>query len=81
MFAHRIRITVPENHEITVRLPSEVPPGEAEIIVLTDASAEPRPALSFDERFPRDPDLARIVFHEDPTAPLSEDDWPSEQRP
>ncbi len=37
MYAHRIRITVPESHEITVRLPSDVPPGEAELIVLTEA--------------------------------------------
>jgi hypothetical protein len=81
MLAHRIRITIPENHEVTVRLPSEVPPGEAEMIVLTDESPEPRAVLSFDERFPRDPGLSRIVFHEDPTAPVSEDDWPSEQRP
>jgi hypothetical protein len=81
MLAHRIRITIPENHEVTVRLPSEVPPGEAEIIVLTEASAELRPALSFDERFPRDPGLSRVVFHEDATAPVSDEDWPSEQRP
>ena len=41
MYAHRIRITVPENHEITVRLPSDVPQGEAELIVLTESPAKP----------------------------------------
>jgi hypothetical protein len=39
MYAHRIRITVPESHEITVRLPSDVPTGEAELIVLTESPA------------------------------------------
>lgn len=39
MYAHRIRITVPESHDITVRLPSDVPPGEAELIVLTESPA------------------------------------------
>ena len=41
MYAHRLRITVPENHEITVRLPSDGPPGEAELIVLTESPAKP----------------------------------------
>jgi hypothetical protein len=47
MYAHRIRITVPENHEITVRLPSDVPPGEAELIVLTESRATPESAEHF----------------------------------
>jgi hypothetical protein len=37
MHAHRIRITIPESHEVTVRLPSDVPPGEAVLIVLTES--------------------------------------------
>jgi hypothetical protein len=29
-----MKITIPESHEVVLRLPSDVPPGEAEIIVL-----------------------------------------------
>lgn len=28
----------------------------------------------------RDPTLPRIVYYEDPTAPLAEDEWPEESR-
>lgn len=28
----------------------------------------------------RDPTLPRIVYHQDPTAPLAEDEWPEESR-
>lgn len=28
----------------------------------------------------RDPSLPRVIFHEDPTLPLSEDEWPEESR-
>jgi hypothetical protein len=86
MQAHRDRITIPEDRVITIRLPRDLPTGTAEVIVLTEELPEPPPAeveraLSFDERYPRDPDLGPIVFHEDPTAPVSEADWPSELRP
>lgn len=83
MQAHRVRVTIPENHRVTIEVPMEVPAGEAEIILLSSvparqaASAEP----SFETRFRLDPALGPIVFHEDPTAPLSEEDWPSDQRP
>ena len=38
MLAHRLKIMIPENREITLRLPQDLPPGAAEIIVLSDAS-------------------------------------------
>lgn len=44
MLAHRLKIVIPENHEITLRLPADLPPGAAEIIVLSDASAASVPA-------------------------------------
>ena len=47
MYAHRIRITIPDNREITVRLPSNVPPGEAELIVLTESPREAGSAERF----------------------------------
>ena len=34
MHAHRLKIQIPENREIRVQLPSDVAPGEAEVIVL-----------------------------------------------
>jgi hypothetical protein len=44
MLAHRLKVMIPENHEITLRLPDELPPGAAEIIVLSDPSAPSVPA-------------------------------------
>lgn len=44
MLAHRLKIVIPENHEITLRLPDDLPPGAAEIIVLSDPSAASVPA-------------------------------------
>jgi hypothetical protein len=85
MRAHRDQVTIPEDRVITIRLPPDVPTGQAEVIVLTEEPAErPAPAQrarTFDERFPRNPKLGPILFNEDPTAPLSEDDWPLDQRP
>jgi hypothetical protein len=47
MYARRIRITGPESREITVRLPSDVLPGEAELMVITESPATPAPAERF----------------------------------
>lgn len=38
MLAHRMKILIPENHEVTLRLPHELPSGAAEVIVLSDSS-------------------------------------------
>lgn len=46
MLAHRLKIVIPENHEVTLRLPDELPPGAAEIIVLSDASTASIPAAT-----------------------------------
>jgi len=35
MQAARIAVTIPEDHRLDVTLPSDLPPGPAEIIVLT----------------------------------------------
>ena len=54
MRAHRLKVTVPESHELTLRLPSDFPTGEVEVIVLEtlgDASqpTSPQPRLTVDE--------------------------------
>ena len=36
MRGHRLKVTVPEDHQLRVDLPGDVPPGPAEIIVLTE---------------------------------------------
>lgn len=83
MQAHRVRVTIPESHKVTIEVPTEVPAGEAEVIVLSSVPAgQPATAdTSFSTRFRADPALGPIVFHEDPTAPVSEEDWPSDKRP
>lgn len=86
MLTHRTRAVVPENRELTLRLPPDIRPGDVEIIIL---AAEPKNGsaganadrLAFEARFPRDARLGPIEFHEDPTAPLAEEDWPDALRP
>lgn len=41
MNAVRLQVIIPENRELRLALPPEVPPGAAEVIVLTDATAPP----------------------------------------
>jgi len=96
MYAHKIKIVAEPSTDIVVRLPSDFPAGTAEVIILSEARARPaarveaheppntkRLALlhALAERFPPDPALGPIVFHEDPAAPLDENDWPAELRP
>ena len=35
MKAHKMQVTVPEDHQVEIRLPEDFPAGPAEIIVLT----------------------------------------------
>jgi hypothetical protein len=39
MHAHRLKVHIPENRELRVQLPSDIAPGEAEVIVLEVGSA------------------------------------------
>ena len=39
MNAVKLQVVVPESRELTITLPPEVPPGEAEVIVLTEAAS------------------------------------------
>lgn len=73
MQAHRVHVTIPENHKVMIDVPAEVPTGEAEVIVLSSASVgAPRSAdTTFAARFRPNPALGPIVFHEDPTTPVS----------
>ena len=34
MKAHKMRVTIPEDHEVEIRLPEDFPAGPAEVIVL-----------------------------------------------
>lgn len=83
MQAHRVRVTIPDNHKVTIEVPTEMPAGEAEVIVLSSVPAGQAVSddTSFATRFRPDPALGPIVFHEDPAAPVSEEDWPTDQRP
>jgi len=82
MLAHRVRVTIPESHRVTIDVPAEVPAGEAEVIVLAGAPVNAAlPHTSFEVRFPPNPALGPIEFHEDPTAPIPDEDWPTDLRP
>jgi hypothetical protein len=83
MQAHRVHVTIPDNHKVMIDVPAEVPAGDAEVIVLSSASmgALLPDDKTFASRFRPNPALGPIVFHEDPTATVSDDDWPSDLRP
>jgi hypothetical protein len=52
MRAHRIKVQVSASHEVRITLPSDFPPGEAEVIVLggePEASAKAAGKLTVDE--------------------------------
>ena len=40
MQAHRLKVTVPEDHQLEIRLPGDFPAGPAEIIVLSSPSSD-----------------------------------------
>jgi hypothetical protein len=41
--SHKQKVTVTETHQFVVRLPSDFPPGEAEVIVLSEAARPDEP--------------------------------------
>ena len=43
MKAVKLQAVVPENRELTITLPPEVPPGEVEVIVLSQTVTAPPP--------------------------------------
>jgi len=43
MNAIKLQVIIPESRELKITLPPEVPPGAAEVIVLTEAVPEPPP--------------------------------------
>ncbi|HVT58978.1 MAG TPA: hypothetical protein VHR45_11305 [Thermoanaerobaculia bacterium] len=73
MRAHRLKVTVPESHELRLRLPSDFPTGEVEVIVL-EAQGEvshptsPQRRLTVDElmaaRLQRPPGVAPVSLED-----------------
>jgi hypothetical protein len=74
MHAHKLNVTVPDDHEIVIQLPDDFPPGPAEIIVLAAPGAIDRPGVAARTLKPHSV-LRKIVFHEDPALPLDPEDW------
>lgn len=72
MHAHKLKITVPEDRGVEIRLPEDFPPGPAEVIVLSEHRSD-EPCAELLEPHPT---LGKIVFHEDPSQPLDPEDWP-----
>lgn len=75
MRAHKLNVTVPADHEISIRLPDDFPPGPAEIIVLAAPRVGDYSGVAVRTLKPH-PVLGQIVFHEDPSLPLGPEDWP-----
>jgi hypothetical protein len=68
MRAHRVKVLVSEDHELRVTLPSDFPPGEAEVIVLggEPSDAERGRKLTVDEflaaRLSRPPGVGPVTL-------------------
>lgn len=58
MQAHRLKVHIPENRELRVQLPSNIAPGEVEVIVL---EAEGATGGTRDRKRTADEFLARLV--------------------
>jgi hypothetical protein len=55
----KLKVVIPEDHELVVRIPADVPAGPAELIVFTGAAAaEPSPERSVEEASRRFSELA-----------------------
>lgn len=78
MHAHKLKITVPQDHQVEIRLPEDFPPGPAEVIVLSSFLAENRSEQPWAKLLEPHPTLGEIVFHEDPSRPLDPEDWPED---
>jgi hypothetical protein len=74
----KLKVVIPEDHELVVRLPEDVPAGPAELIVLTGTSVEkPSPGRSVEEASRRFEELAaRLAADPRPFRDLS----PEERR-
>lgn len=46
MHAHKLKVTVPKDHRIELRLPEDFPAGPAEVIVLAQTSGSEKQRLS-----------------------------------
>ncbi len=89
MKAHRMDVTVTEDHEVIVRLPRDFPIGAAEVIVLAVGTARdqrttdttgPSGVDAFARRFPRAGTMGPVILHESAVAPVDEEDWPESLR-
>jgi hypothetical protein len=62
----RLKVTIPENHELLVKVPDDIPAGPAELVVQVAAPAEePIPRPSVEEASRRFAEVARKLA-EDP---------------
>ena len=42
MYTHKIKVIIPSDHQLALRLPDDFPAGPAEVIIQADSSAEQR---------------------------------------
>jgi hypothetical protein len=69
MKTHQLQLRVPPDKVVTFKLPDDWPSGDLEVFLVANPTAL---------RMIRTPTipLGPVIFHEDPTAPLQESDWP-----
>lgn len=73
----KLKVVIPEDHELVIKIPVDVPAGPAELIVLSASAPEPSPGLSVEEASRRFEDLAaRLAADPRPFRDLS----PEERR-
>ena len=80
MHAHKLKVNVPQDHQLEIHLPEDFPPGPAEVIVLSSSLAgDKQRGESWRGLLEPHPTLGKITFYEDPSLPLGPEDWPEEQ--
>jgi hypothetical protein len=86
---YKVKATLPGSRELSLKVPSEFPAGEVEVIIRAVGVHElvvqhqdvagPRPTSeAFRRRFPKAGQLGPGAIKYDPSEPLSEDEWPEE---
>jgi hypothetical protein len=92
MRAHKLKVTIPADHEVRFRMPADFPAGEAEVIVLAERKASlsqtatlraeaTDPLARLRAKYPAAGSLGPALLEEDPAAPMDAESWPAELKP
>lgn len=70
MQAHKMRVVIPENHQLELHLPSDFPVGQADVIVITDSTPSPQAVRSGQEAAREFGEWLKALHQRLPPAPI-----------